>query len=67
MEPIHHRMPVILSSKDYADWLDPSLQTIERVNALLRPCPPEEMEAYAVSQLVNNPRNDRPGCVVPIE
>ncbi|MCB9774756.1 MAG: SOS response-associated peptidase [Nitrospiraceae bacterium] len=66
MEPIHHRMPVILSSKDYADWLDPSLQTIERVNALLRPCPPEEMEAYAVSQLVNNPRNDRPECVVPI-
>ena len=66
MEPIHHRMPVILNSKDYADWLDPSLQAIERVNVLLRPYPPEKMEAYAVSQLVNNPRNDRPECVVPM-
>jgi putative SOS response-associated peptidase YedK len=67
MESIHHRMPVILNSKDYADWLDTSLQGIERINGLLRPCSPEEMEAYAVSQLVNNPRNDRPECVVPIE
>ncbi|MGP0592222.1 SOS response-associated peptidase [Nitrospira sp. T9] len=66
MEFIHHRMPVILTSKDYADWLDPSLQAIERINALLRPYPPEEMEAYPVSQLVNNPRHDRPECVVPI-
>jgi putative SOS response-associated peptidase YedK len=67
MESIHHRMPVILASKDYADWLDPSLQAVERVNALLRPYPPEEMETYPVSQLVNSPRNDRPECVVPIE
>lgn len=66
MESIHHRMPVILTSKDYAVWLDPSLQAIERINALLRPYPPEEMEAYPVSQLVNNPRYDRPECVVPI-
>ena len=66
MEPIHHRMPVILASKDFANWLNSSLQAIERVNALLRPCPPEEMEAYPVSQLVNNPRNDRPECVIPI-
>ena len=66
MEPIYHRMPVILASKDYADWLAPSLQTVEQVNTLLRPFPSEEMEAYPVSQLVNNPRNDRPECVVPI-
>ncbi|WP_447962019.1 SOS response-associated peptidase [Nitrospira sp. Ecomares 2.1] len=66
MEPIHHRMPVILSSKDFADWLDPTVQAVERVNTLLRPFPPEEMEAYSVSQLVNNPRNDRPECINPI-
>ncbi|MEO6201878.1 MAG: SOS response-associated peptidase [Nitrospirales bacterium] len=67
MEPIHHRMPVILSSKDYADWLDPSFQFVERINAMLRPFPSEEMEAYPVSQLVNNPRNDQPECVMPIQ
>ncbi|MDT3779750.1 SOS response-associated peptidase [Nitrospira sp. MA-1] len=66
MEPIHHRMPVILSSRDFADWLDPTVQAVERVNTLLRPFPPEEMEAYPVSQLVNNPRNDRPECINPI-
>lgn len=66
MEPIHHRMPVILSFKDYADWLDPNLENVERVNALLRPFPSEEMEACPVSQLVNNPRNDQPECVYPI-
>lgn len=66
METIHHRMPVILASKHYVEWLDPSLQAIGRVNEMLRPFPPEEMEAYPVSQLVNNPRNDRPECVNPI-
>ncbi|MBA3613345.1 MAG: SOS response-associated peptidase [Nitrospirales bacterium] len=67
MEPIHHRMPVILSFKDYADWLDPSFQFVERINAMLRPYPSEEMEAYPVSQLVNNPRNDQPECVIPMQ
>jgi putative SOS response-associated peptidase YedK len=63
MEPIHHRMPVILSFKDFADWLDPNFQAVDQVNRLLRPFSPEEMEAYPVSQLVNNPRHDRPECV----
>lgn len=66
MEPIHHRMPVILASKHYDEWLDPSLQAIGRINEMLRPFPAEEMEAYPVGQLVNNPRNDQPECVVPI-
>jgi putative SOS response-associated peptidase YedK len=67
MESIHTRMPVIVAAKDYDDWLDPSLHIIERLNALLRPFPPEEMEAYPVSPLVNNPRNDQPECVRPLQ
>jgi len=67
MEPIHHRMPVILATTQYAEWLDASLQETERLNRLLRPFPPEEMEAYPVSLMVNNPRNDHPECVVPIQ
>jgi putative SOS response-associated peptidase YedK len=63
MVPIYTRMPVILVAKDYDDWLDPSLQTVERLNALLRPFPAEEMEAYPVSPIVNNPKNDQPECV----
>lgn len=67
MEPIYTRMPVILVAKDYDDWLDPSLQTVERLNALLRPFPAEDMEAYPVSPIVNNPRNDQPECVMPVQ
>ena len=63
MEPIYTRMPVILAAKDYDDWLDPSQHTVERLNALLRPFPAEEMEAYPVSPIVNNPKNDQPECV----
>jgi putative SOS response-associated peptidase YedK len=30
---------------------------------LLKPYPADEMEAYAVSTLVNNVRNNRPECI----
>jgi putative SOS response-associated peptidase YedK len=66
MEPIHHRMPVILATTQYAEWLDASLQDTERLNTLLRPFPPAEMEAYPVSLMVNNPSNDQPECVMPL-
>ena len=67
MEQIHHRMPVILDPKQYDEWLEPSLNDTERLNRLLRSFPPEEMEAYPVSPMVNNPRNDQPECVIPIQ
>ena len=67
MEPIHHRMPVLLATTQYDEWLDPSLHMVERLNTVLRPFPPEEMEAYPASQMVNNPRYDQPQCVVPLQ
>jgi len=65
MEPIHHRMPVILPTTQYDEWLNTSLHETERLNRLLRPFPPEEMEAYPVSLMVNNPRHDQPECMNP--
>ena len=67
MASIHTRMPVILASKEYDDWLDPSLHTLERLNALLRPFPSEVMEAYPVSPIVNNPGNDQAECVKAVQ
>jgi putative SOS response-associated peptidase YedK len=64
MLPIHKRMPVILASRDYDQWIDPTIQT-DSLQSLLKPYPSEEMEAYAVSKMVNNPRNDIPLCVEP--
>ena len=65
MLPIHNRMPVILASKDYGQWLDPTTRT-DSLQVLLKPYTTDEMEAYAVSKMVNNPRNDVPQCMTPI-
>jgi putative SOS response-associated peptidase YedK len=63
---VHNRMPVILKPRDYELWLDPEVQEVERLQSLLRPYPPEEMEAYAVSRYVNSPDNDDPRCIEPL-
>jgi putative SOS response-associated peptidase YedK len=65
MAPIHNRMPVILPPQKYDHWLDPAAQTLSLL-ALLKPYTADEMEAYAVSKMVNNPRNDILQCVEPI-
>jgi putative SOS response-associated peptidase YedK len=63
---IHNRMPVMLSNDDALKWLTVD-DEIAHALALLKPYPPEKMEGYDVSPLVNNPRNDSPECVRPIE
>ena len=66
MVPIHNRMPVILAPTSYDQWLDPTFQQAEPLKALLRPYPSEELTAYPVSTLVNNPRHDAPQCLEPV-
>jgi len=66
MEPIHDRMPVILASDDYEQWLDPAVQKPEQLAPLLRPYPSDAMLALAVTTHVNNPRNDDPECIVSV-
>ncbi len=67
MANIHNRMPVILPREVYARWLDPAEQKSEQLQTLLTPYPAEEMTAYPVSTVVNNPRNDVAQCVEPVE
>jgi len=66
LKPIHNRMPVILAPTAYDQWLDPTVQHAESLKALLRPYPSEELLAYPVSTLVNNPRHDAPDCLEPL-
>ena len=66
MTPIHNRMPVILAPTLYDQWLDPTFQQIDALKTLLRPYPSEELTAYPVSTLVNNPRNDAPQVLEPV-
>ncbi len=67
MEPIHHRMPVILDTDEYDLWLDHTVADPATLNSLLRPYRHEdEMEAYAVSTMVNSPSNNRAECIEPL-
>ncbi len=63
----HHRMPVILNPKDYALWLDPGVQEPDQLQPLLVPYSSEAMTAYPVSITVNNPSNDIPECIEPLD
>lgn len=66
MAALHNRMPVILHPKDYDLWLDPTPQTPDKLQHLIKPFPTDNMSAYPVSTLVNKPGNDQPECVVPL-
>ena len=66
IEPIHNRMPVILSSETEALWLDPSTEDPNILQPLLQPCPAEQMESYKVSSFVNSPRNQGPEFIKPL-
>lgn len=66
MEPIHNRMPVIIAPADYETWILPKAD-LDELNSLMQPFPAGQMEAYPVSQAVNNPRNNGPECIVPLK
>lgn len=63
LEPIHDRMPVILDPDDYDLWLNLEIEGKEKLQELLRQYSSEEMEAYPVKTIVNNPRNDLEQCI----
>ena len=56
-------MPVILDPGEYAAWFDPSLEEPARLSLMLRPHPVVDMEVRAVSDYINNPRNEGKRCL----
>lgn len=66
VKPLHNRMPVILPAEAHGIWLDPEPKAPDELQRWLKPYPAEEMEAYPVSTLVNNPAADVPECVRPV-
>lgn len=59
VEPIHDRMPVILSPEAEDAWLDPAANdNIGFLEQLLRPYPHNQMNAYPISTEVNKPQNN---------
>lgn len=60
MNSIHDRMPVILDAESSKRWVASGEITAESMAAFSTPFPAEEMEAFPVSKLVNNARNEGP-------
>jgi putative SOS response-associated peptidase YedK len=60
---IHDRMPVILTGQACRDWIAPGEISSESAAELLKPYPPDEMEAQPVSRKVNNPAFDSAECI----
>jgi putative SOS response-associated peptidase YedK len=53
--PLHNRMPAILKREDEKEWLDPGYDIFEGPITMLNPYPPDEMELYRVTKMVNSP------------
>lgn len=62
---LHDRMPAVVRSEHYGQWLDPGTTEPKRLQKLLGPYPAGEMEIHPVSRDVNSPANDRPDVVEP--
>lgn len=66
MKPIHDRMPVILQPDDYSLWLSRNVHDPDELQRLYKPYPSDQMVAYPVPELVNNPRFDSASCIVQV-
>lgn len=64
MKPIHDRMPVVLSKEAESDWLSAGPETRKE---LCQPYPKDDLDAYEISTRVNNPGNDNPQVIEPLD
>jgi putative SOS response-associated peptidase YedK len=67
LEPIHNRMPVILPTNAYNEWLVTDDRQPDQLNHLLVPYSSTEMMAFPVSKMVNRPEYESPELVQPID
>ncbi|MBV9376404.1 MAG: SOS response-associated peptidase family protein [Alphaproteobacteria bacterium] len=63
---LHDRMPVILPSGAWPEWLGEQPAKAARLKALLAPYPSAEMAAWPVSPRVGNVRNNDRSLIEPI-
>ncbi|MEE8465170.1 MAG: SOS response-associated peptidase [Dehalococcoidia bacterium] len=66
IQPIHNRMPVILSEETQALWLDPLTSDPKILEPLLIPAPIELLTSHPVRDTVNSVKNQGPECILPL-
>lgn len=60
---IHDRMPAILDPQDYGVWLDPTIESADALQDLLRPYSSQAMTMRPVTRKVNKASYDAPDCL----
>lgn len=63
VEDIHDRMPVIIRREDEEQWLNRDYQDTVQLQSLLQPYDEGQMEAFPVSSIVGNVKNNVPECI----
>ncbi len=58
LEPIHHRMPVIIEQSNFDRWLTTSETDAESLFSLMGPASDDLLEAFTISDRVNKVAND---------
>ncbi len=64
--PVHDRMPVLVAGDDLDEWLSPEPLPAGELHRLTHPAPPGVLEAFKVSTLVSDAREDGPELVEPL-
>ncbi|MFC0523557.1 SOS response-associated peptidase [Pontibacillus salicampi] len=63
MEPIHHRMPIILPKEDEAWWMEQEERDPSLMYDYLQSVDVPDLQSYPVSTHVNNPRHEDEQCI----
>lgn len=66
LKPVHPRMPVILKSTSYDEWLDAKVKDTNKLQELLKPYPAEEMDSHPVNRSINIPETNSPELMAPL-
>lgn len=64
LKPIHDRMPVVLPKGAESEWLTAGPEARKQ---LCQPYPEDDLAAYEISTRVNDPGNDDPAVIEPLE
>ncbi len=65
ISPVHDRMPVILRREKEGEWVSKEVLSADTLSEIFQPLPASSIDAYPVSDMVNDPRADHPDMVVP--
>lgn len=63
MEPIHHRMPIMLEKPAAMEWLHQSFPTNQAVKSFALQVADPMLTSYPVSTYVNHAKNNDPLCI----